>query len=189
MARKPRVVKPPTIPYRLLTRKTHPELYERLDALIAQHHEELGKARIAVAWCTSWRRDTDGHIQLGKCKKASTLDRELAEWDFVILLAEWYWTDPSTTAIQRDMLLDHELCHATTKDDPATGDPVLDARGRIVYRLRRHDFEEFLCIPQRYGLCKQDLVVWARAMAAAATVQQPLPMDEGTDMTVTLRPH
>jgi Putative phage metallopeptidase len=189
MPRRLRPPKPPVIPYRLLTRTTHPAIYDRMDELIEAHHAELSEARIALAWCTSWRCDVDGHRHLGKCKRASMLDRELADWDFVILLAEWYWNDPQATAIQRDMLLDHELCHATTKDDPATGEPVRDARGRIVYRLRRHDLEEFACIPERYGLAKRDLQQFARALAAGAAKQPSLLVDDEDASMITVRPH
>lgn len=156
MARKRRTVKPPQVTYTLLTRDSHREAYVRLDRLVADHHEELEPAKIALAWCTSWRADTDGKVTLGRMMRASQLSRELAEWDAVVLLSQQFWTAPETTEIQRDALLDHELHHLTTKLD-AYGDPVKDARGRIVYRTRRHDIEEFAAIPARYGLYKRDL--------------------------------
>ncbi|MEO7272059.1 MAG: hypothetical protein ABI211_08640, partial [Vicinamibacterales bacterium] len=54
-------------------------LYALLADLIELHHEDLYRtdARIALAWCTSWKPDVDGRVTLGKCKKASDLDREL----------------------------------------------------------------------------------------------------------------
>ena len=82
--------KPPTVAYTLLTRDAQPEMYARLDALVDAHHQELIGAKIALAWCTAWRIDTDGKQQLGKCKRASALDRELAAWDIVILLNREY---------------------------------------------------------------------------------------------------
>jgi hypothetical protein len=159
--------KPPKVAYTLLTREAHGPSYARLDRLVDEHHEELRKARIALAWCTSWRADPDGRQTLGRCKKATALDRELMAWDFVILLQQDFWLDEIVTDEQRDALLDHELCHATVKEDPLTGDPLLDVRGRIVYRVRRHDLEEFACIAARYGTWKRDLELFAQALARA----------------------
>src|SRR6185369_7142915 len=88
-------------------------IYAMLKDLIEQHHEELTNARLAVAWNLSWKPDADGRVTLGKCKKASDLDRELAAFDFVILLQAEFWQDAEVTEDQRRALLDHELCHAT----------------------------------------------------------------------------
>jgi len=171
--RKPKA--PPKVSYTLLTREAHGPSYARLDRLVHEHHEELRDARIALAWCTSWRADPDGRQTLGRCKKATALDRELMAWDFVILLQQAFWIDELVTDEQRDALLDHELCHATVKEDPVTGDPLLDVRGRIVYRVRRHDLEEFACIAARYGTWKRDLELFAQALARGK--QQKLPID------------
>jgi hypothetical protein len=53
-------------------------VYRLLRELVGAHHEHLKDARIALAWCTSWRPDVDGRVTLGKCRRASDLDRELA---------------------------------------------------------------------------------------------------------------
>lgn len=164
-SRKPRAAKP--IAYSLLLRADHASVYKALDALIKAHHEELATARIALAFCTSWRADPDGRHTIGRCKRASDLDRELAAFDFVILLQQEFWTSPNVTNAQRDALLDHELCHATVKRDPVTGDPLEDERGRIVYRLRKHDLEEFAEIAARHGTWKRDLEIFAQALARA----------------------
>jgi hypothetical protein len=131
-------------------------MYELLDDLLVKHHKELIDARIALAWCTSWNADVDGRITLGKCKKASDLDRELASFDFVIMLSRDFWHSVRVTALQRMALLDHELMHATVALD-AKGEPKLDERRRVVYRIRKHDIEEFGAIVARYGLYKRDL--------------------------------
>lgn len=177
MSPRRRTPKPATVAYTLLAREDHEDLYARLDWLVTEYHEELRDARIALAWCTSWRPDVDGNVTLGRCKRATALDRELHAWDFVILLREQWWTASTTTALQRDALLDHELCHATVKLDPITGDPALDARGRVVYRIRRHDLEEFACIAERWGLWKRDLQLWFKA-AKRSKRQPELPLDE-----------
>ena len=117
-------------------------MYGLLDELVTAHHADLTKARIALAWCSSWKEDVDGKVVLGKCRKASDLDRELVAFDFILLLAKWFWRSLQVTDAQRRALLDHELCHAAVKCD-ANGEPMEDERGRIVYRLRKHDIEEF----------------------------------------------
>lgn len=177
--RKPR--RPPRIPYKLLTREAHTETYARLDYLVDRYHEELRGARIALGWCTSWRMDVDGKQTLGLCKRATALDRELHPFDFVILLHREFWESEAVSPSQRDALLDHELCHATIAIDPATDDPLLDERGRIVYRTRKHDLEEFAVIAERYGTWKRDLESFAAALAR--NKQQRLPMEK-TDTRV-----
>jgi hypothetical protein len=138
-------------------------MYELLAELVALYHEELEGARIALAWCTSWKPDVDGRVTLGKCKKASDLDRELSRWDFVILLRKTFWTDERVTLAQRRALLDHELCHAARKLDQH-GQPCEDQRGRHVYRTRKHDLEEFTAVVERHGLWQRDLEMFAAAI-------------------------
>lgn len=169
---------PAKVSYQLLAPFDHPDIYRRLARILTDHHKELvdTEARIAIAWCTSWRADVDGRQTLGKCKKASALDRELMDYDFVILLLQSFWQDEAVTDQQRDALLDHELCHAGVKYDPVTDDPVVDERGRTVYRIRRHDLEEFACIAERHGTWKRDLELFAKALAKGK--QQRLPIDK-----------
>lgn len=155
------------IPYKILSRESGAgkSLYKLLDNLVEEHHEELeqAKARIMLAWALNWKADADGNRKLGRCKKASDLDRELAAWDFVILLNQSWVEDAEVTEAQRAALIDHELCHATTRVDK-NGEPIVDERGRTVFRMRKHDLEEFSEIVQRHGLWKKDLENMARAM-------------------------
>ncbi len=160
-----RTPKPKTLTYELIAPDSvlgHP-MYDLLDELVQQHHDELRHARIALAWCTSWKPDVDGRITLGKCKKASDLDREISDYDFIVLLSRAFWRDPRVTDLQRRALLDHELSHAAMKFDPS-GEPVEDARGRLVYRTRKHDLEEFTAIVERYGCYKRDIELFAAAL-------------------------
>lgn len=140
-----------------------PAMYELLEHVRMNGHEDIEAARIALAWCTSWKADVDGRLILGKCRRASDLDREFHRYDFVILLnAEW-WQAAEVDNSQREALLDHELCHAAPKLDDA-GDQVEDERGRKVWRTRKHDLEEFSEVVERRGLYKRDLELMAQAM-------------------------
>ena len=138
-------------------------MYELLDNLVRAHHDEIRDARIGLAWCTSWKPDVDGRVTLGKCRKATELDRELAAFDFVILLRRVFWIDERVTPGQRAALLDHELCHARRKHDNS-GEPVVDERDRPVYRTRGHDIEEFTEVIERHGCYKADIERFAMAL-------------------------
>jgi hypothetical protein len=143
-------------------------IYLLLRQLVDAHHEDLKDARIALAWCTSWRPDADGRVTLGKCKKASDLDRELSLFDFIILLKKSFWQDLQVTADQRRALLDHELCHAGLAYDVRTGEPVTDERGRKCYRTIRHDIEEFSAVVERHGVWRHDIERFAQAINRSA---------------------
>lgn len=140
-------------------------MYALLERLVATYHKDLAIAKIALAWCTTWKADTDGRMTLGMCKKASDLDRQLHAYDFIILLNQAFWTALMVTDEQRQALLDHELCHAAVRYDEATGDPFVDESGRVVFRIRKHDLEEFSDIAERYGYWKRDLEAFAQALA------------------------
>jgi hypothetical protein len=165
--RRPLKRPPPKVAYRYIEPDSDlgRPMYALLGDLVDTHHTDLRGARIALAWNLSWRADVDGRLTLGKCHKVSDLHRELAAsgYDFVILLLERFWTDVLVNDRQRSALLDHELCHADVKRDKQ-GDPITDERGRTVYRLRRHDLEEFAAIADRYGCWKKDLEHFAEAL-------------------------
>lgn len=162
-----RIARPKPVVYELIDRDgAYSQMYALLDSLVSSHHDELVDAKIALAWCTSWKPDVDGRVTLGKCKKASDLDRELSEWDFIILLRRQFWLDTLVKDEQRKALLDHELCHATVKMDKFL-EPVVDARGRKIWRVRKHDIEEFGCIVERYGCYKRDLEQFAASLSRA----------------------
>lgn len=156
---------PKAVNYFLIDRNTESggQMYNLLDALVAEYHQDLSAARFALAWNTSWQPDVDGRVTLGKCKKASDLDRELAAYDFVIILREEFWKHPRVSDVQRSALLDHELMHAAVKYD-ARGETEFDERGRVLYRIRKHDIEEFGDIVQRYGCYKGDIESFARKL-------------------------
>lgn len=157
-------------------------MYALLDELICTHHHDLARARIALAWCTSWKPDVDGRVTLGKCKKASDLDREVAEFDFIIMLRRAFWLDERVTDAQRRALLDHELCHAALKYDER-GEPVEDERGRLVYRIRKHDVEEFSAVIERNGVYKRDLEQFAAALNRATVTSRWTACDDCRDVT------
>lgn len=184
MKRKRAAAKPKRVSYEVIPRTSAidfpaTQMYGLLDELVEQHHEDLRKARIALAWCTSWKADVDGRVVLGKLQKASDLGRELAPYDFVVLLSKGFWMHPETKETQQRALLDHELCHGALVHD-ATGEPVENERGDLVYRLRKHDLEEFSAIVARHGIYKSDIEQFARALKLGE-VPEFKPCAECTD--------
>jgi len=166
-------------------------IYKTMSRLIEKFHEELTNAKIALAWNKGWKANVDGQKTLGKTKKASDLDRELAAFDFVIILNQEFWEDPKTKDEQRDALLDHELCHCAVREDK-DGEPMRDERGRTVYRLRKHDVEEFSEVVRRHGIWKRDIEHFASSLKSGKQTsllepeepeaEQPLPAPKASTL-------
>ena len=155
-----RGVKVQVVPRPPKSKKIDPlDPYAILDALVRDHHTDLAQARIAVAWQLDVKADRDGHLLLGRCRKATDLDREFREFDLVILLnaQAWKMLEPK----QRLAEVDHELTHATVSLDK-NGQDVVDERDRKCYRIKRHDIEEFTSIVKRHGLYLSDVAVFAQ---------------------------
>ena len=132
------------------------DLYKILDKLVGNFHSHLAEAAIALAWKRGWSENADGQVKLGQCKKGSDLDKTMHGFDFVILLNEGWVNDKATTRPQIEALIDHELCHASIAVG-ADGEPKEYEDGKPVYRVRRHDIEEFAEIVERHGMYKRDL--------------------------------
>jgi hypothetical protein len=167
--RKRSKAKSKSVPYRFIspTSDVGRFLYDRLTNILLAHHEDVVDARFALAWRLAWKPDVDGHVILGQCRKVSDLDREIVDaYDFIIILNKEWWDDPLVTDQQRNALLDHECCHAAVKRDEA-GDVAIDERGRTVYRIRKHDVEDFAEIADRHGCYKRDLEAFAAALDRA----------------------
>jgi len=139
------------------------EPYEVL-AKMRRHHDELADANIALAWQKNVKPDKDGHLVLGKCIKATDLQKEFMIYDFVILLNQMVWEDLEFTMDQKSALMDHELCHAAPSEDDE-GAQKCDERQRRVWRTRKHDIEEFQAVVARHGCYKRDLERFAEALA------------------------
>lgn len=149
-------------------------VYQLADELIAAHHPHLAQARIAFAYSYSWDEDADGRLTLGKVKRAGDLDRDLHQYDFVILLNKLMVSHQFTLA-QTRALIDHQLCHCEVARNDA-GEIKVDEADRTVYRIRRHDIEEFSEVVARHGLWMKDLEHMAAIMAQHA--REPLLQEQ-----------
>jgi hypothetical protein len=142
-----------------------PAPYNLLKEVRDKHHGDIKEARIALAWRLRTKADKDGHIVLGKCIKVSDLYREYADYDFIITLNKEFWEDLAVTKEQQIALLDHECCHAAPTYNGETGEHEVDERGRYLFRVRGHDFEDFNDIIQRHGIWKRDLTRLAELLS------------------------
>jgi hypothetical protein len=116
------------------------EPYEIMEKIIAECRADLKDVRIGIAWRIGWRADSDGYMQMGKCRKRGDLDRELDDYDFIILLNKEAWPTLERQHKERWML--HELEHAQVCTD-SNGEPKKDDRGRLVCRIKKHDSKSF----------------------------------------------
>lgn len=158
---------------KVIKRSTGFSGYKLMDELIAAHHTHLAEAKIALAWMYEKKPDADGRLVLGRCKKCSDLDFQMSEHDFVIQLNFEAWNAAGFSEVQMRALLDHELCHAQVAKD-TNGEEKKDENGRTVYRIRKHDVEEFQEIVARHGVWKDDLRSFAEAAMRATDKKQPL---------------
>lgn len=153
------------------------EPYVIMEDLIPRYHLHLVKAKIAIAWATSWKPDADSRLVLGKCKKGAELERQMHGYDFVIILNKEMW-DKSLAEFGNKLkaaLIDHELCHAEVARD-ADDQPKKDEQGRIVYRTRKHDLEEFREIVERHGIWKSDIAAFAKTCMEKAAEAKKAPL-------------
>ena len=139
------------------------ESYELLDEVRNKWHVQLEGARIALAWRKNLKTDKYGQLTLGMCVLVHDLYKELAEYDFIIVLNREVWVDPTFTREQKMALVDHELCHADTAKC-SDGEDKFDERGRRVYCIRPHDIQEFTAIVHRHGCYKRDLERFAEVI-------------------------
>lgn len=158
--------KPKKVNYQLIPAQSEfgQPIYAMLRDIVEADHEELRDARIVLGWCVSWRADVDGNVTLGVTRKASDLDRELAAYDFVILLNRPLWLDDELDEHKRRAILDHLLCYADVALDK-NSEPVEDERGRKVYRKRKEDVRAFRTNVDRYGIWSDELEAIATALA------------------------
>lgn len=168
--------KPKAVNVRLIPEKnedgTPHKLYAMMNEIIVTSHEHLKDARIALAFNLGWKADVDGRLVLGKCRKCSDLDREFKDYDFVILLNLGAMKEMSEEF--RRALIDHELTHANVQLDKY-GEPKTDERGRTLWRIRKHDIEEFAEIVSRHGIYKSDIAMFVAA--AIKSKKTPLLQD------------
>jgi hypothetical protein len=154
---------PKKIAFELIEREPETEPYRILREVRRDYHPDTAEARIALAWRKGYKPDPEGHIVLGQCVKASDLQREFVDLDFIILLNKEIWRDLQFTADMKKALIDHEMSHAAMAYD-SEGEPKIDEKNRRVWRIRAHDVSEFIDVVRRNGTWKRDLQMFAESL-------------------------
>lgn len=138
------------------------DVYKLAEELIKKHHKRLEDASFSIAWCYTWKETKDGRLKLCDVKRASEVDRQLHEQDFVILLNDETWNHSTFTDEQRRALMDHALCMMDVSED-SDGEVRVDENDRIVYTKRQPDIVEFSECLQRNG-------IWTHELERAAAI-------------------
>ncbi len=176
MARQRKTPKPKTPSYSRIDRDVDQSgVYPLLDDLVKRLRPDLVECRLALAWKNGWKKNKDGQLVLGKCKKVSELDKEYAHHDFIIILNKEAWAHLNDE--QRRALLFHELCHAAIATDP-NGNPKKDARNRQMYRVKKHDIEEFGEVIVHFGCYLDDIENFVRTAMNSPKPPAPTLFDE-----------
>lgn len=122
--------------------------------LRANVHQRLREARVALAWRDGWRPDPDGRVVLAQARRVGPLDRLLHGYDFAVEINRTMWLEAAWP--HRRAVMDHELTHCAAFTDEA-GAYSRDESGKIRWRIRGHDVEEFVEVVERNGIYKGDL--------------------------------
>lgn len=158
--------------YQIIDREEYSAVYELLESVRKKWHwDGLSKCRLAVAWQFDVKPDGDGRLMLGKAKVASELEHRLHGAHAIIVLNFDAWHN-QLKPHQKEAVLDHELCHLQPQLD-SDGHQKADSSGRLLFRLRRHEIEEFSEVVARHGIYKKDL---ERMYAAARRHGGNLPL-------------
>jgi hypothetical protein len=157
--------------------------YELLAEVRAENHFDTAAARIALAWKKRTKPDVDGRLVLGRCVRATDLQRELIDYDFVIVLNREVWEDLEFDREKKLALLDHEMCHAARAVD-SEGEPMIDTKMRPVWRSRGHDIEEFRDIVVRHGCWKRDLELFAQGIVKRQNSPLLAPLEPAQTLMV-----
>lgn len=156
------------VAYKVIERKMENgrirDVYKLAEELIGLHHKRLRDAHFVIAWCYTWKQDKHGKLKLCDVKRASEVDRQLHEQDFVIMLNDETWNHSDFTDEQRRALMDHALCMMDVSED-ADGEIRVDENDRVVYTIRKPDIVEFTECVARNGIWTHELESFAGALA------------------------
>jgi hypothetical protein len=149
--------------------------YQRLDRLIASKFPELAELRVGLLWKRGLKADKEGKLVLARVYKVGDRDKLLNKLDVIIEMNQEWWLNPSTTELNKDVVIFHELCHVKISlgED---GEPKKDENGCFIIYLAKHDLEEFNRVVEEYGIYTYNLQKMAASMQTATTRDSPPPV-------------
>lgn len=183
--------KPKAVNVKLIRRADNPDLYETMIEALTKWHGHLQLPNVLLFWRSGWPVSPEGKTKLATISTSNDLQKALMEHDLIISL-----NDEIFPGLPRDKQLavfDHEFCHADVtkiesdeEDGGAEGEEgegggfKMDEMDRIVYRLKKHDLEEFGAVVRRHGMYMDDVqefVANAQASRTAAEAPAETPAD------------
>lgn len=130
--------------------------------LVNVRHQHLQEATIGCVW-TNKEMKRGGQTYAAMCEMPMA-QGILNRWRVEHLLNSWFGSVPDfvitfDAAINNAVsdatfcaICEHELCHAGQAIDRETGEPKFKKSGDPVFCMVSHEIEEFVCIPERYGV-------------------------------------
>lgn len=127
---------------------TADDLRAMATSIYEKHPSQFGiAAQVHILF--RWKKVGDG--KLGKCPKTSGALKYETGADFYLWLAADHVREKQMTYFQVEALLAHELCHVG-----------MDIKGNVA--SREHDVEEFTFVVEHYGLWRNDLLPFGKAI-------------------------
>ena len=117
-----------------------PSVLHFAENLIHNFHPALKAARIAFVFRSEAQKMGERWI-LGQCTKVPVKFQPYLEYDFLIWLSEEDYVKMDD--LQREALIDHELCHCKF--------------GTNGWTVRPHDIQEFSDVIRRHGVWSPDI--------------------------------
>lgn len=140
-------------------------IYSTALHLITEYHSnDLAEAKIGFAWRVGMHQDVDGFVHYFKVSKNNELRQRSTGLDFVITLNRDLWGELSPT--QQRAKIDSALCRCAPLLDEE-GEQVRDSTGRLEWRLRQPEVQEFSEVVERYGCHTPQLDRMAKAIEAS----------------------
>lgn len=136
-------------------------------------HLDLAMASIRCAWMLADTIDKDGHRKLGQMKLCSELEYQLHGADAILITNREAWREMEDN--QRKAYVDHELCHLRQKLGK-DGQQEEDESGRKLWRLAKHDLEEFRDVVARHGCYMSDIQEFVEAALRDKALDKSAPL-------------
>jgi len=133
-------------------------IYEIVRDFVSEYRIELGAMVLAIVWRAGVKADSDGNLWLAHTKVYSEAEREYHGLDVFmqVNIDAWSVMNPD----QHKALIDRELMKVAIElENPDDVDltPRLDDKGRVIYRSRKFDLQQFYATIARWGTAAHGL--------------------------------
>ncbi len=137
--------------YSFIDDTTH-EVYRIVNSIISSHYPDLVQIKLAVAWRYGWKPDADGNLRESQARKASAAERQIHDFDVILLVNYEVWNDNDTKLAHKEYIIDDVLSTVRIAVDK-DGDEKKDESGKFQIRIAKHDFSCTMAVLRRRGFC------------------------------------